>query len=170
MEADVAGFVVADDASGADGTALHVAGEVADGGFAGAGVLELDVPGFGGLEGGFGGGGQLLENFGVVGLEGLAQVGLEAFGEGAVVDEEVFVAGADGLLFLGMPCECGNDAVDVGVVLELATPGVEHAGKSAGSAFGFGGDDVAQGGGAGFQDEVIHFPGMGEAGLAQLAG
>ena len=56
VEADVAVFVVADDSSRADGAAFDVAGKVAQGGVAAANVLELDVPGFIGQEGGFRGG------------------------------------------------------------------------------------------------------------------
>ena len=48
MQEDVALFVIADEAFGGEGAALDVAGEVAQGGAAAAGVLELDVPGFGG--------------------------------------------------------------------------------------------------------------------------
>ncbi len=48
MEEDVALFVVSDEAFGGKGTALDVAGQIAQGGAAAAGVLELDVPGFGG--------------------------------------------------------------------------------------------------------------------------
>jgi hypothetical protein len=40
--------IISDEAFGGEGAALDVAGEVAQGGAAAAGVLELDVPGFGG--------------------------------------------------------------------------------------------------------------------------
>lgn len=49
VKADVALFVVADDAPGADGAAFDVAGKVAQGGVAAPDVLELDVPGFAGF-------------------------------------------------------------------------------------------------------------------------
>ncbi len=52
------------------------------------------------------------------------------------------------------------------MVLELATPGMQDAGEAGLSAFGFSMDHVAQGCGAGLEDEAVHFPGMGEAGLA----
>lgn len=54
------------------------------------------------------------------------------------------------------------------MVLELAPPGVEDGGEARYPAFGFGGDDVAQGGGGLFQDEVVEFLRVGEAGLAKL--
>lgn len=41
-------FVITDEALGGEGAALDVAGEVAEGGATAAGVLKLDVPGFGG--------------------------------------------------------------------------------------------------------------------------
>ena len=54
VEADVALFIVADDASRPNGTTLDVAGKVADGGGAASDVLELDVPCFVGEECGSG--------------------------------------------------------------------------------------------------------------------
>jgi hypothetical protein len=47
---DVALFVISDEALGGEGAAPDVAGEVAQGGLPAAGVLDLDVPGFGGGE------------------------------------------------------------------------------------------------------------------------
>jgi hypothetical protein len=44
----VALIVVADEPLGGERAALDVAGEVAQGGASAAGMLELDVPGFGG--------------------------------------------------------------------------------------------------------------------------
>ena len=41
-------FVIADESLGGEGAALDVAGEVAQGSASAAGVLELNVPGFGG--------------------------------------------------------------------------------------------------------------------------
>jgi len=168
VDADVPLFVVADDAFWADGAAFDVAGEVAQGGVAFAYVLELDVPGFPGMENGFGGGWEGLVNVQVVGLQAFAQEGTEALGEGAEVDEETVFAGAEELLFSRMPCEGRDDEVDMRVVLELPSPGVEHGGEACDPAFGFGGDDVAQGGGGLFQDEVVEFLRVGEACLAQL--
>lgn len=48
VEEDVSLGIISDEAFGGEGAALDVAGEVAQGGAAAAGVLELDVPGFGG--------------------------------------------------------------------------------------------------------------------------
>lgn len=48
FEKDVSLLVITDEAFGGEGAALDVAGEVAQGGAAAAGVLELDVPWLGG--------------------------------------------------------------------------------------------------------------------------
>jgi hypothetical protein len=48
VEEDFALFVITDESLGGEGAALDVAGEVAQCGATAAGVLELDVPGFGG--------------------------------------------------------------------------------------------------------------------------
>ena len=82
------------------------------------------------------------------------------------MDEEALCAGADDAFLCRMPCQCRNDAVDVRMVLELATPGMQDAGEAGLGAFGFSMDHVAQGCGASLEDEAVHFPGMGEAGLA----
>ena len=63
-------------------------------------------------------------------LESLAHEVAEARGEGRVMNEEGFILGMDELFFIRLPCECGNDAMDVRVVLELTTPGVQHAGET----------------------------------------
>ena len=80
-------------------------------------------------------------------LQSLPDEAAKPLGKRAVVNEEAIVIGADELVLFGMPCQCGNDAVDVRVVLELSTPCVQHAGEAGDAALGFGGNDVAQGGG-----------------------
>ena len=86
--------------------------------------------------------------FGVVVLESAADEAAEAFGKRAVVDEEAVFGGVvEGLVF-GMEGDSGNDEVDVGVVLDLATPGVEDTGEAELGAAGLGGGDVLEGGGA----------------------
>jgi len=159
VEADVTMFIVTDEALGADGAALYVAGEVTDGGVAAPDVLELDVPCFGGVEGGLGGGWETLVNLGVIVLEGEAHEVAEALGEGAVMDEEVLVFGVDEVFPPGVPGGGGDDAVDVRVVLELATPSVQDAGEAGDSAPGLGGDDVTQGVGALLEEGVVKFLG-----------
>lgn len=159
-------FVVADESMWADGAALDVTCEVSDGGVAATDVLELHVPGFIGQEGGFGGGREALIDFWVLALEGEAKEVAKTLGEGCVVDEESFILGMDEAFLIRLPCECGNDAVDVRMVLELASPGVQDAGEAGEAASGLGGDDIAQGLGALLEDGSVEFFGMGEAGLA----
>lgn len=55
-----------------------------------------------------------------------------------------------------------DDEVDVGVVLHLAAPGVEDTGGSEAGLwfFEFGTDDVAEGGEAFLEEEVVEFGGM----------
>jgi len=171
FEEDLALGVVAKDALGAEGTSLDVSGEVAEGGFAAADGLELDVPlGFW-AEGAVLIGGQFGEEVGVVGFEGALDEAAEAGGEGLVVDEEFFrVFGAmEGLVFW-IKGDGGDDDVDVGMVLGLAAPGVENGGKVELQVlvFEFGAGDVVQGGGAAFEEEVVECFGLVEAAGAEL--
>ena len=111
FEEDVSVWIVAEDSFGAESTSLDVSREVAEGGFAAADGLELDVPlGFW-AEGAVLIGGEsrkglrptrfILEEVGVVGFEAALDEAAEAGGEGLVVDEEFFgVFGAmEGLVF-----------------------------------------------------------------------
>lgn len=77
--------------------------------------------------------------------------GAKAVGKGVVVDEEV--AGlfrVDELVVFGIVSDGRDDAVDVGVVLHLAAPGMEDGGDAEAEAGGFelGSGDVVEGGGA----------------------
>lgn len=101
-------------------------------------------------------------------MESLAHEVAETRGEWRVVNEERFILGIDEEFLIRLPCEGGNDAVDVRMVLELASPGVEDAGEAGLTASGFGGDHIAQGGGALLEEGVVEFFGMSEAGLAQF--
>lgn len=78
----------------------------------------------------------------------------------------------DEAVIAGIISDGGDDAVDVGVVLHLPTPGVEDAGDSETQArdFVFGGGDVVEGGGAAFKEEVVEFFGAMEAEAAELPG
>lgn len=103
-------------------------------------------------------------------LKSLAHEVAETRSERRVVNEESFILGMDELFFIRLPCQCRNDAVDVRMVLELASPGVEDAGEAGLAANSFGRDHIAQGDGALFEDGVVKFFGMSEAGLAQFCG
>jgi hypothetical protein len=114
------------------------------------------------------GGGEVLVEIGMVVLEGAVEAAAEAGGEGLIVDEETVAGGAmEGFVF-GMEGGGGNDEVDVGVVLDLAAPGVQHAGEAEFRAVVFGGADVLEGGGALAQEEWIEDFGMDEAEVAQF--
>ena len=63
-------------------------------------------------------------------LKSLAHEVTEARGERCVVDEESFILGMDEEFLIRLPGKCGDDAVDVRMVLELASPGVEYGGKT----------------------------------------
>ena len=105
---------------------------------------------------------------GVFVLEGGVQAAAEARGEGLIVDEEAVAGGAmEGFVF-GVEGGGGNDEVDVGMVLDLAAPGVQHAGEAEPGSAGLGGGDVLEGGGALAQEEWIEDFGMEEAEGAQF--
>ena len=109
-----------------------------------------------------------MVDLGVLVLQGAVDEASEALGERLEVDEELFLGGAAEGFFLGMEGGGGNDEVDVGVVLHLPAPGVEHAGEAEFGAAGLGGGDVLEGGGALAQDERIENLRMDEAEVAQF--
>ena len=116
------------------------------------------------------GGGKLLMEFGVVVLQGGVEAAAEAGGQGLIVDEEAVLGGAMEGFANGMEGGGGNDEVDVGMVLDLAAPGVEDAGEAELGTVVFGGADVLEGGGALAQEERIENLGMDEAEVAQFFG
>jgi hypothetical protein len=67
-----------------------------------------------------------------------------------------------GVVF-GMEGDARNDEVDVGMVLDLAAPGVLDAGEAEAGSLVFGGADVLEGGGALAKEEWIEGFGMNEA-------
>lgn len=93
-------------------------------------------------------------------LEGAMDTAAEALGKRTVVDEEAILGRAMEGLVLGMEGGCGDDEVDVRVVLDLPTPSVEHAGEAELGPAGLGGADVLEGGGALAQEERIEDLGM----------
>lgn len=110
-------------------------------------------------------GGEFLIDIRVLVFQGAMDAAAEALGEGAVVDEEGVLGGMmEGVVF-GMEGGGGDDEVDVGMVLDLAAPGVEDAGEAEPGSVVFGGADVLKGGGALAQDERIE-----DFGLSQTKG
>jgi len=166
FEEDVSLGVVAEDAFGAEGTALDVSRKIAEGGFSAADGLKLDVPVDLRTEGAVLVGGEFLIDVGVLGFEGAMDEASKAGGEGLVVDEELIgLFGAmEGLVF-GIKGDGGDDDVDVGMVLGLAAPGVKDGGEVELKVvvFELGAGDVVQGGGAAFEEEVVEDFGLMEA-------
>ena len=87
----------------------------------------------------------------------------ETLRERLIVDEELFLGGMmEGVVF-GMEGDAGNDEVDVGMVLDLAAPGVQDAGETESGSLVLGGTDVLEGGGALFENDRIEDFRMNEA-------
>ena len=98
-----------------------------------------------------------MVEFGVLGLEGVVDEAAEPLCEGGVVDEELFLGGMMKGVVLGMVGVAGNDEMDVGMVLDLAAPGVQDAGEAESGTLVFGGADVLEGGGALLEEDRIVF-------------
>jgi len=110
-----------------------------------------------------------LINIGVLIFQSIPHEAAEAGGQWVVVDEEVvFVRGGD-FVRLWMECSSGHDAVHVRVELELPPPGVKHAGEPTHATFSFGRNDVFEGGGTGFDHEIVELSRECETKAAQFA-
>ena len=96
-------------------------------------------------------------------FEGAVDAAAESLGEGGVVDEELFLGGMMKGVVFGMEGDARNDEVDVGMVLDLAAPGVQDAGEAESGSLVLGGADVLEGGGALAKEEWIEDFGMNEA-------
>ena len=115
-------------------------------------------------------GGEFLIDIRVLVFQGAVDAAAEALGEGLVVNEELVFGGMmEGLVF-GVEGGSGNDEVDVGMVLDLAAPGVQDAGEAEAGAFVLGGGDVLEGGGALAQEQWIEDFGMEQAERAEFRG
>jgi hypothetical protein len=111
-----------------------------------------------------------LIEFGVLVFEGGVDATAEAGGEGLVVDEEcVFGWMVEGVVF-GMEGDAGDDEVDVGMVLDLAAPGVQDADGAESGALVLGGAEVLEGGGALFEEDGVEDFGMEQAEGAEFFG
>ena len=89
--------------------------------------------------------------FGVLVFEDAVDAAAEAGGERLIVDEELVFGRMMKGVVLGMEGNSGNDNVNVGMMLDLAAPGVEDAGEAEFGTVVFGGADVLEGGGALFE-------------------
>ena len=90
-------------------------------------------------------GGEFLVDVGMLVLQGAVETAAEAPGKRPVVNEEVVPGGAMEGFANGMKGGGGNDEVNVGMVLDLAAPGVQDAGEAEFRALVFGGADVLEG-------------------------
>jgi hypothetical protein len=79
----------------------------------------------------------------------------EALSKRVVVDEEAVFGGVMERLVFGMEGDCGNDEMDMGVMLDLAAPGVQNAGEAESGTLMFGSADVPEGGRTLAQDERV---------------
>ena len=154
-QADAALLVVTKKALRGKRTAMHVTGEIAQCGDAFASVLELHIPLLLRLEDAVLLWGQSFEDLGVL----LLECGLKAISEPCrerpeVNKKSVFVR-TNELVPSGGQSNGGNNAVDVGMVLHLTSPGVEDGRESRGSALVLGGDDIGKRPGAFTQKDVV---------------
>lgn len=150
---------------------MDVAGEVAQGGLSAADGLELDVPlGFR-TEGAALVGGEFGEEVGVIVFKGGEEEASKSGGEGAVVDEEIFglFRAMEGSI-LRVEGDGRDDAVDVGMVLDLSAPGVEDGGEVElkMAVFKFGAGDIGEGLSTVFEEKVVECFGLMEAQGAEL--
>jgi hypothetical protein len=161
-EFDVSLGIVSEEAFGVEGAAVDVSGEVAQRGFSAPDGFELDVPFDGWTEGALLVGGEVLIDVGMLDFEGALYEATEAGGEGREVEEEVAGLGrVNEAVLLRIVGDGGDDVVDVGVVLHLATPGVEDARDAEFEAggFEFGGGDVVEGLSAALEEKAVEFLG-----------
>lgn len=114
--------------------------------------------------------GERFVDLGVVVFEGGVETAAEASGERLIVDEEAVFGRVNKSLEFGMEGDAGNDEVKVGVVLDLTTPCVKHAGKAEAGSTSLGGGDILKGSGTLAQDEWIEDFGIPQAQAAQLCG
>ena len=154
-QADTALLVVAEKALWGKRTAMHVTGKVAQCGDTLAHMLELYVPLLLRLEGEALRRGQRLEDLRVL----LPERGLEAIAEpccerSEVHEKRVFLRTNELVLTRG-ESNGGNNAVNVGMVLHLTSPGVEDGGEPRGSSLMFGGDDIGKRPGAFTENEIV---------------
>jgi len=107
------------DAVVGDGDAMDIAGEVLGGVLAVASVLEMDVPGFAEDR-------RIDLRQEIFTVEGVSDLGAEDLGQGVPRDEEAGMSGLAPDVALVCQPACGGEDVDVGVVGEVARPGMKH--------------------------------------------
>ena len=160
--------IVAKESLGSKGAALQVTGEIADGRDATPDMLELHVPGLVGTKGPQRFFGQRGVQLGMVGLKSSLDSTAEPSRERLVVNQKIVFGGVVELIGFLIESDGGDDAVHVGMVLHLPSPGMQHADAATAVTPGFGGNDVGQGRSAFTQQEVVEFFGVAKAGDAEF--
>lgn len=163
-DGDVAS-VVREDAFGAEGALADVAGEVAYGGVSFADVADVGVPA---EPPDFGCNGFVEDGVGLA--HGPLHEGAHAGGEGFDWEEVFGVFWALPFAF-GAEAAEGDEVVDVGVVFELAGPGVEDAEQAeGGSKVALVAGEVLEGLGAAMKEEAVAEFLVGAEGAAEFGG
>jgi len=165
---DIALRVVANQALGGEGAALYISGEITKGGDSATHMLELDIPCLGRTKRTQRFLWQRSIQLGVVGFERTLDSTSEPCGERLIVNKEVVFARMMELVVFGIEGHGGDNAMDMGMMLHLPSPSMEHADTAGSTSLGFGGDDINQGGSTLTQQEVVEFFGVSKAGDAEL--
>lgn len=143
-----------------EGAALDVAGKIAQGGVSGPSRLELNVPVLGGTEDGSLSVGELVVDVGVFPLKGAAQSAAKAMGERTVVNEEFVIRWLNQLAGLGVQGDRGHDEMNMGMMLKLASPGVQNTDEPSPRPVKFRREEILQGTRALAQQQVVEKGGM----------
>lgn len=155
--------IAAKEALGRKGTAMNIAGEVAQGGNAFADVLELHIPLLLCPENPELCRGERRIDLRMQILEGCPKAAPEPRRKRRVMHKKGSLVRVNKRGRLPIKSQRRNDAVDVGMVLHLASPGVEDRSESAGSCLVLGGDDIGERSGAFAKNEIVELFRKGEA-------
>ena len=167
---DLSVGIVAEQTLRGKGAALDVAGEIAQRGGTSSGGLELHVPLSGGSQGAERLGSERGEEIGMGVSEGEVETAAEPVGQRMIVHQEAFFGRMDESVALGGKSHRRNDEVDVGMMLHLASPGVEDAGEAGAASLGLGGDDIGQCARALAEHEIVENLRMGQAEASEFGG
>jgi len=168
QQADAALLVITEETFRGKRTAVDVTGQIAQRGDAFADMLELHVPLLLRLKDTGLCRGKGREDLRVMLLQGGPNPASEPRRERLVVDQKSGLVRVGENLCFGIKRQRRNDAMNMGVVLHLAAPGMEDGGEPATSSLVFGGDDIGEGPGAFAEDEIVDRLREREAKRAQL--
>ena len=160
--------IVGEDALGAKGGAIDVSGEVLQGRLTGADGLNVGHP-----SPGPGGARDLDVELRVLLLQGLPEPGAKAQRQHGLGEEVALAFGADPAQAVGGEAAAGHYAMDVGMITQVARPGLEQGQEAdLGSEIFVVASDIPQGAGAFLQEQRIkvllvgpdHLPELGRDG------